>query len=428
MKKTSIKKTGEYVYTETLENGLQIIMVPSDKVKNYYLTLNTKFGSIHTDFKYNGKNYKLPKGTAHFLEHLLFNMPDGTSAHDYFSKLGSSINAYTSYDITGYEVYSNNKFKENLSYLLKYVYTPYFTKELVTSEKGIITEEIKMIGDNPTSEIVYGMFRNIFIKDERQYLISGTAQDIKKMTADDLYDAYDAFYHPENMFLIITGNFKPEEAVAIAIDTLKDFEFPKYSKPVIKEVNEPYKIQNEYLEKEMNVDKEKVTICLKIPKSNFKSLKLSDLNLRLYINLIIRVNFGATSLLKEELLSGGVITDSISTFLTMTDEYLIQAIMTSTDYPDYFIKRIKETLDTLIISGDELNRKVNSSLSNLIMGFDEIEIVNGDIGEDIINYGKYITDIYSYYKDLNLETAEAVLQKMKKHLLAITILKPKENK
>ena len=62
------------------------------------------------------------------------------------------------------------------------------------------------------------------------------------------------------------------------------------------------------------------------------------------------------------------------------------------------------------------------------MGFDEIEIVNGDIGEDIINYGKYITDIYSYYKDLNLETAEAVLQKMKKHLLAITILKPKENK
>ncbi|MDD2208571.1 MAG: pitrilysin family protein [Bacilli bacterium] len=426
MKKTSIKKTGEYVYTETLENGLQIIMVPSDKVKNYYLTLNTKFGSIHTDFKYNGKNYKLPKGTAHFLEHLLFNMPDGTSAHDYFSKLGSSINAYTSYDITGYEVYSNNKFKENLSYLLKYVYTPYFTKELVASEKGIITEEIKMIGDNPASEIVYGMFRNIFIKDERQYLISGTVQDIKKMTADDLYLAYDAFYHPENMFLIITGNFKPEEAVAIAVDTLKDFEFPKYNKPILKEVNEPYKIQNKYLEKEMNVDKEKVTICLKIPKSNFKSLKLSDLELRLYINLIIRVNFGATSLLKEELLSGGIITNSISTFLTMTDEYIIQAIMTSTDYPDYFIKRIKETLNTLIISGDELNRKVNSSVSNLIMGFDEIEIVNGDIGEDIINYGKYITDIYSYYKDLNLETAEAVLQKMKKHLLAITILKPKE--
>ncbi|MDD4188018.1 MAG: pitrilysin family protein [Bacilli bacterium] len=426
MKRTTIKKTGEHVYTEILKNGLQIIMVPNDKVKNYYLTLNTKFGSIHTDFKYNGKNYKLPKGTAHFLEHLLFNMPDGTSAHDYFSQLGSNINAFTSYDITCYEVYSNNKFKENLSYLLKYVYTPYFTKELVSGEKGIITEEIKMISDNPASEIVYGMFRNIFIKDERQYLISGTVEDIKKMTLEDIYAAYNAFYHPENMFLIITGNFKPEEAVAITINTLKNFEFPKYNKPILKEKNEPYKVKNNYLEKEMNVDKEKVTICLKIPKSNFKSLKLSDLELRLYINLIIRINFGATSLLKEELLSGGIITDSISTFMTLTEEYIIEAIMASTEYPDYFIKRINETLKALTISKEEINRKVNSSLSNLIMSFDEIELVSADIGEDIINYGKYITDIYNYYKKLNIEVAEAVLKNMKKYLVAITILKPKE--
>ena len=71
-------------------------------------------------------------------------MPDGSSAHDYFSQIGSNVNAFT-YDVTCYEVYANNKFKENLSYLLKFVYTPYFTKELVNGEKGIITEEIKMI-------------------------------------------------------------------------------------------------------------------------------------------------------------------------------------------------------------------------------------------------------------------------------------------
>lgn len=427
MKKTAIKKTGEYVYTETLDNGLIIIMLPNYKVKNYYATLSTNFGSIHTNFKFEGKSYKLPKGIAHFLEHLLFNMPDGTSAHDYFSQMGSNINAFTSYDVTCYEVYANSKFKENLSYLLKYVYTPYFTKELVNNEKGIITEEIKMITDNPSSEIVYGMFKNLFIKDERQHLISGTIEDINKITADDLNTAYDAFYHPENMFLIITGNFKPEEAIAIAIDTMKDFEFPEYNKPILKEVNEPYKVNNEYLEKEMPVDKEKVTIALKIPKSNFKTLKLTELELRLYINLIMRINFGITSLLKEELLSGGIITGSISSFLTLTDEYAVQAIMSSTEYPDYFIKRVKETLDNLFLSEEEINRKIKSSISNLIMSFDEIELVNNDIQDDMLNNGKYITDIYTHYRNLNYETAKKVMEKLKNNIMAITILKPKED-
>ncbi len=426
MKKTEIKKTGEYVYTEKLDNGLQIIMVPNDRVKNYYATLSTNFGSIHTDFKYNGKSYKLPKGTAHFLEHLLFNMPDGTNAHDYFGQLGSNINAFTSYDVTCYEVFANSKFKDNLSYLLKYVFTPHFTKELVTGEKGIITEEIKMINDKPASEIVYGMFRNIFIKDERQYLISGTVEDIKKMTADDLNIAYEAFYHPENMFLIITGNFSPEEAVAIALDTMKEFEFPEYIKPVMKEIKEPPKVKSEYLEKEMPVDKEKVTVCLKIPKSNFKTLKLTELELRIYMNLIMRINFGATSLLKDELLTGGVITDSISTFLTLTDDYLIQAIMVATEYPDYFIKRVKETLESLTITEKEIERKVKSSISSLIMSFDEIEVVNNDIQDDILNYGEYITDIYNHYLNIEIDSAKKVIEKLSKNTMAITVLKPKE--
>ena len=425
MQKIKINNTGEALYTETLDNGLKILMVPNYKVKNFYLTINTKFGSIHTDFKFNGKNFKLPKGTAHFLEHLLFNMPDGSSAHDYFSQIGSNVNAFTSYDVTCYEVYANNKFKENLSYLLKFVYTPYFTKELVNGEKGIITEEIKMISDNPASEIVYGLFRNVFIKDERQYLISGTIEDIKKMTSEDLNTAYEAFYHPENMFLIITGNFKPEEAVAITINTMKEMEFSEYIKPVLKTIKEPSKVKNEYAEKEMPVDKEKVTVCLKIPKNNFKSLKLTDLELRLYINLIMRINFGSTSLLKEELLSGGIITTSISTYLIATDEYLVQAIMVATEYPDYFIKRVKDTLQNLIITEEEITRKVKSSISSLIMSFDDIEIVNNDIQEDIINYGSYITDMISLYRKLNMETAQKVLGKLNKNISAIHILKPK---
>lgn len=428
MKKIKIKNTGEYVYLEKLENGLDIIMIPNNNMTNFYCTLNIKFGSINTNFKYQGKNINLPKGVAHFLEHLMFNMPDGTNAFEYYSKLGSNINAFTTYEYTSYEVFAFNKFKENLSYLLKYVYTPYFTKEIVNNEKGIIKEEINMISDNPSSEIVYGLYRNIFIKDERQFLIAGTVSDIKSITLEDIKTAYDAFYHPENMFLVITGGFNPTEAVAITSETMKNIEFKKYEKPVIKKIKEPTKVKVEFEEKEMPVNKYKVIVGLKIPHSKFKNLNISKIQLIMYLNLIIRINFGATSLLKEELFKSKIITDSLKTNLTNTEEYFILSFVGVTDYPDYLLKRIKEKIKNLNVTEDETKRKARSSISNLILSFDDLEAVNNDVQDDIINFGQYIDNIYDYYSGLNLSAANQILKKISLNNMTVNILKPKSDK
>ena len=56
MIKTFIKGASENVYYEKLANGLEIFMVPNNKTKNFYITLSTKYGSIYTNFEYNGKN------------------------------------------------------------------------------------------------------------------------------------------------------------------------------------------------------------------------------------------------------------------------------------------------------------------------------------------------------------------------------------
>ena len=99
---------------------------------------------MYTEFKCVGdKSYtKVPNGIAHYLEHLMFNMPNG-SAFDYFSKLGSSVNAYTSYDLTCYEVYATKNFKENLNYLLDYVQTPYWTKEMINNALPFLSTAVK---------------------------------------------------------------------------------------------------------------------------------------------------------------------------------------------------------------------------------------------------------------------------------------------
>lgn len=423
MKKINLKGCNETLYKEKLDNGLEIYMVPNNKVKNFYITLNVKFGSIYTNYSLNGKSYKMPKGLAHYLEHLMFNMKDGT-AFDYFGKMGSRANAYTSYDITCYEVFANSNFKENLSYLLKYVYTPYFTKELVDNERGIITEEVKMYGDNPNSELLYGLFRNIFVNDEYQYLISGTTSDVKKITVDDVLNSYNAFYHPENMFLVITGNFNPEETIAITTDVLTKFKFKEYIKPVLNPVKEPNNVKKTEVRKKMNVDNYKVNIGIKIPKSNFKSLKLKPEEIKVYLNLIMRLNFGFTSLIQEELKTNQIVTEDISYGMQEVKDYYILFIIGYTPYPDYFIKRIKEKLDNLEIIEEDIKRKIKSSISSYIMMFDDIESVSSDISDDVINYGDYLTNVYDLYKNLNIEIAEKVKNKIKVYSTSTFIIEP----
>jgi len=427
MNKVEILGAKETLYVEHLDNGLDIYMVPNRNLKNYYITLNIKYGSVYTNYKFKGENYSDPKGTAHYMEHLKFNTPEG-DAYDYFGKLGSSINAYTSNDVTCYEVFANSKFKENLSYLIKYVYTPYFNKELVNNERGIIAEEIKMYEDDPSTVLFHGLCQNIFINDEHRYLISGTTDDIKNIKLGTIENVFDAFYHPVNMFMIITGNFNPEEAVAIVSESMNNFAFSEYSEPVLKSINEPFKINSEYMEREMNVSKSKVVVGFKIPKSNFKSLKLSNLELKLYLSFIMRVNFGATSILNEEMKSNGIINKSIGTRLLDVDDYYVQCFFAETDYPDYFSKRIKEVFANLSINEENIKRKVKSAISGLVWLFDNIEAVNMEIQYDIINYGTVITDVYTIYKSLDENTANKIIAKLSKNLCSTNVIKPKKEK
>ncbi len=426
MNKIEILGTKETLYVEHLDNGLDIYMIPKNSVKNFYITLNVKYGSIYTNYKWNGETFEDPKGIAHYLEHLMFNMPEG-DAFDYFGRLGSSVNAYTTNDVTCYEVFSNSRFKENLSYLLKMVYTPYFNKDLVNKERNIINEEIKMYDDDPSTLLFHNLYNNIFINDERKYLISGTLEDIKDIKLEAIENAYKAFYQPENMCLIVTGCFNPEEVVAITSDVMSRFGFAENNVPELLTYEEPFEVNSEYVSKEMdNVNKSKVTLAYKIPKTNFKSLKLSKIEQRLYLSLIMKINFGNTSIINEEMKSNGILNKKIGFRLEETDEYYLPIFIAETDYPDYFVNRIKEVMGRITINEEDVKRKVKVEISNLIWLFDDIESVNAEIQDDILKYNMVITDIYKIYKSLNIDDALKVLNKLDKKLLTVSVVKSKD--
>lgn len=429
MEKIRINGIEEVIYYETLSNGLQVYLLPNTNVKNFYITFNTHFGSMYTEFKHqNEKSYtKVPNGVAHYLEHLMFNMPDG-SAFDYFSKLGSSVNAFTSYDLTCYEVFASKYFKENLNYLLDYVQTPYFTKEMINNERGIITEEIKMYDNNPNTELVWGMNRNVFVKDKRKNLISGTVNDIKKITLEDIEVCYNTFYHPSNMFIVITGNFNPEEALAIISENQAGKEFKEYKKPIIKKQVEPKYVIKEKEVKEMNVETNKVNVAFKIPLKKLLDTKIPIVRLRTYIHLINQVKFGSSSHLKERLVNGGIILNGMGVRTTYTDDYLVLNIVTETEYPERFIDILKEEVKHIRITKEDLIRKSRTFISNYILHFDDIESVNYDIQTDIIEFNKICDNMLNVYEELNILELNKLINVLKYDISSILIIKPFDKK
>lgn len=427
MKEIKINKTNEIMYYEKLNNGLEVYIVPNVYQKNFYITFNTKFGSINTEFKTKEEKTfkKVPNGIAHYLEHLMFNMEDGT-AFDYFSKLGSSVNAFTTYDLTCYEVYSSTYFKENLEYLLDYVQTPYFTNELVNNERGIISEEIKMYDNNPNTEITYSAYKNIFVNDNRKYLISGTIEDIKKINKDNLYDCYNTFYNPNNMFVVITGNVNPYEAIGIIENNQNKKRFNDISINN-KEINEVNKVNKEYEEKKMNVEINKLNVSYKIPRKLFKKLNLMDIELNSYISILFNILFGSTSSIQDKLISSKVIQNGINVNKTFTKDFIIISIVSETDYPDTLIRYIRETINNISIEKDTLDRKLKVYKSNYILHFDDIELVNGNIQDNIILYGEFIDDYMDLYDKININMINEIGKSLKNIKESVLIIKPKLN-
>ena len=424
MKKIKLENTNEVLYYDKLDNGLEVYMLPNNNVNKFYLTLNTRFGSINTKFKYDNKEYDMPKGIAHYLEHLSFNMENG-SVFDHYSKIGSSINAFTTYDITSYNVTSNNRFKENLEYLLEYVYTPYFTKELFQSEKGVIEEEVKMYKDDPGMTIVNGTLNNVFVNDERKYLVGGTVKDVKSIKLEDVITCYNAYYNPKNMFLIITGNFNPNEALAITSEQMNKLNINNDFN--VKDIypKEPEKVNKKEEIIKMNVDKPKVSIGIKIPKNNFKNLKLDNYLLKIYISSILDINFGNTSLLLEELQKGSIVDDLDYTVIESND-YFIVLILSSTYYPEYFKDKIIEKFNSLNIEDSDLKRVAKVNISNYILLFDSVVAVNNYIMDEVMDNNEVNTGFMNIMRNLNIDNCKKILTKLNNYDYTICKIMPKE--
>ncbi len=424
MKEIALEGLDEKIYEYTTKTGLKIYMWVNEKVNSCLMTLSVKYGSIHTKFKVGKKTYEVPNGVAHFLEHIKFNINENSTAHDEFYKIGGDANAFTTFKWTSYIVFATGNKNENLNLLLDYVYNPYFTKKMINKEKGIIIEEANMSNDDPYSLIFYNNLKAVLQKSKYRNLITGEVEDIKEIELDDIKNVYDSFYHPKNMFLIITGNFNPYEMAKITEENLSKKEFKEYIEPVIIDETEPKKVTVEYSETNVNVSYPKIKYSLKIPLNKFKNIE--NLDLKILVRLILNINFGPTSDFYTELIEKELAT-SLSSNLDIYEDYLVITISATTNYKDEVIKRLKEKIDMLEISEKDIIRKKNATLATLILDYDDIETVSMKIQDDIINEGKIITDLKERISNIDKDILNNVLKNITNDNVSVNVFMPNKN-
>lgn len=196
-----------------LPSGLTVLCRTMPGYSTVHAMYATAFGSTTRRFNLDGKDVELPAGTAHFLEHKMFESEQG-DAFELYAKTGASANAFTGYDRTCYIFTASGQIDENLDILLNMVGNPWFTEATIAKEQGIIGQEIKMYDDSPDWRLMTGLFRCLYKDHPIRDDIAGTVESIAELTPDLLYACTDAFYRPGNMVLSVAGNITMDQALA----------------------------------------------------------------------------------------------------------------------------------------------------------------------------------------------------------------------
>lgn len=409
MKTIELKGLDQNLYYEKLENGLEIYLLPYANKSNYAMHYLTKYGSIQTTFTPFGQKKKItvPDGIAHFLEHKMFEQKDGVDPFTFAAKTGTYSNASTNFECTRYYFEGNQSFKENLNYLLDFVGSPYFTDENVEKEKGIIAEEIKQYDDEVDWFFEEEIKKALLQKDHHRVDIAGTVESIYKITKEDLYNTYYTFYQPSNMFLVISGDFNKEEAIDIIRHNATLNEAKTNFKIDVLEEEEPLEVNEKIVERQFNILNTKVGYGIKIPLKNIKDKYLFGL----YIGAMLNIKFGLSSQFREELKKEQLMT----TFYVereLVGDYLLITFKADSEKPEKLVAKLKEALEDIHITEEELNRLKKVWISSEVIMIDNINMSLENIVEDIIEYGNVISNKIDIFRSLNKKEYDTILEKI----------------
>lgn len=392
LNKTTYKYTKETVFHHQLKNKMNVYIVPKKDYQKTYVALTTPFGSNINHFVVDGKEEMIPAGVAHFLEHKLFER-NGVDVSEEFSKNSARVNAFTTNTHTTYLFSATQNVMKNTETLLEFVLNPLFTEEGIKKEVGIITQEINMYEDDPLSKCYMGLLKLMYHNHPVSIDILGTEETIKEIDLEILTKTHEAFYHPSQMVLSITGNVNEEEMVSF-LESLYKEELPKKQIEVINSYSEQSGCKKESIS--FNVLQDNCLMGIKCPVYDYT--KINFIKQELTYAILLDLMFGKGSDYYQYLLDKEVINDTFSYDVTIETEYSHLMIGSNTSNGELFYQEIMNVIDMFIkddINIDKFNRTLKQITGGFIHALNSVEYIANQ-------YTKYLLHDVSLFDMLDI--------------------------
>ncbi len=424
MKKVKLKGLELDVYKGKLDNGLLVYICPMEK-HDTHASIVVRYGNDVLEFVPRGKNdfTKIPPGTAHFLEHKMFATEEGLDPMILFSNNGASSNAYTSSNVTRYYFTGASHFYDNLKILLDCITTPYFTKENIEKEQGIIEQEIKAGFDDPGHMAYFLACKSLFKSHPHKYPVAGYVDSIKKLTPEMLYDCYNTFYHPDNMYLVITGNVDPDEAFAFVQNYYQGCNFMAHAEIKVKQYAEKGQVAIKKAVETMDITKKILTINYKVKVDNTKCEKFFT---NLYLLIYLDILFSEMSDLYDENHHDKNILRQIEYYIENVEDYVAIYFDIEVIDDEGVLKKINDTINQKEFTEEDFKLISKNLVKSAILSTENVNGVANLIVNQELLYDKFHTDFYDKYKNLSYQDCKEFIESLDFSNYSIGIIKKEE--
>ncbi len=244
-----------------LGNGIKVIAEQLNNYNSVAIGIWVKTGSTCESPE--------ESGISHLIEHMMFKGTQKRTALDIaveMDKVGGQLNAFTAKECTCYHArVVPDKLDVAIDVLCDLFINPTLDSKELEKEKGVVLEEIAMVGDN-VEELAHEKNSQLFFTGSTlAQPILGTARSVSSFNREDLANYLQNHYYPANVVVSVAGRYRQQQL----IETLesKIGEYNRGSKKEPADCTQPFlpRARVMYIER----DVEQTHLCLSFPGCTF---------------------------------------------------------------------------------------------------------------------------------------------------------------
>lgn len=390
-----------------LKNGMKVLFVESHKSPVVSVQMWVKTGSADEG--------PSERGISHFIEHLVFKGTEKYKVGE-IAKIvemsGGELNAYTSFDQTVFYVTISKEFLETgLDVISQMMGHPKFDSDEIDNEREVVIEEIKRGLDNPHRQASQLLFKTMYKEHPYKYPVIGYEKIIKKVKRKTLVDYYHRRYVPENMTLVIAGDFKSSEIKSQVKEYYESFENFKLKKVKRKreEKQEKPRVKVEKSDFMENI----AYISWPAPRATHKDIPALDV-------LSVILGSGASSRLVNRLRVENPLVNYIgsSAYTPLNQGFFAVTFSATNENLVPAFEEIKQEVLKLIEAGITNEELIKAKINFESDEYYSLETVDGLAKK--VGYYNFLFDDHKYFKEylrqVNALTVDDILKVAKKYL------------